>query len=174
MPSKHAMHTEPFDVHIEGSVRIDGREVMARVKRERDRFVGFVVDGVDAMPAQDKLTGYARFIDDTVLQVRDETIVRAKQIVIAMGSSPDMPSMYRALGDRAVVNDDVFAWSDLPKRVAVIGAGVIGLELGQALARLGVRVSVLGARGRVGPISDPNCRCTRRVLHRSRSPQQLP
>jgi dihydrolipoamide dehydrogenase len=40
----------------------------------------------------------------------------------------------------------------------VIGAGVIGLELGQALARLGVRVSVLGARGRVGPLSDADIR----------------
>lgn len=37
-----------------------------------------------------------------------------------------------------VVNDDVFAWDTLPRRVAVCGPGVIGLELGQALARLGV------------------------------------
>ncbi|SAK88671.1 dihydrolipoamide dehydrogenase [Caballeronia temeraria] len=154
----HATHAAAFGVHIDGAVRIDGREVMARVKRERDRFVGFVVAGVDAMPDADKLTGYARFIDDNVLQVGEHTKVRAKSIVIATGSSPVMPAMYRALGDRAIINDDVFAWDDLPKRVAVIGAGVIGLELGQALARLGVRVSLLGARGRVGPLSDPDVR----------------
>jgi dihydrolipoamide dehydrogenase len=63
--------------------------------------------------------------------------------------------MYQALGDRAIVNDDVFAWDDLPRKVAVVGAGVIGLELGQALAWLGVDVTMLGARGRVGPLSDP-------------------
>src|ERR1700761_8031064 len=54
----HATHTAAFGVHVDGAVRIDGREVMARVKRERDRFVGFVVAGVDAMPEADKLTGY--------------------------------------------------------------------------------------------------------------------
>ncbi|MCG7404937.1 dihydrolipoyl dehydrogenase [Caballeronia zhejiangensis] len=154
----HAAHAAAFGVHIDGALRIDGHEVMARVKRERDRFVSFVVAGVDAMPDADKLTGYARFIDDNLLQVGDDTKVQAKSIVIATGSSPVMPSMYRALGDRAIINDDVFAWDDLPKRVAVIGAGVIGLELGQALARLGVRVSLLGARGRVGPFTDPDVR----------------
>lgn len=154
----HAAHAAAFGVHIDGSVRVDGREVMARVKRERDRFVSFVVAGVEAMPDADKLTGYARFIDDNILEVGADTKVRARSIVIATGSSPVMPAMYRALGDRAIINDDVFAWNDLPGRVAVIGAGVIGLELGQALARLGVRVSVLGARGRVGPLTDPAVR----------------
>ncbi|HXZ07084.1 MAG TPA: dihydrolipoyl dehydrogenase [Paraburkholderia sp.] len=150
-----AAHTAPFGVHIDGVVRIDGREVMQRVKRERDRFVGFVVDSVEAIPAEDRLTGYARFVDDGLLDVDGHTRVRARSVVLATGSSPVMPALYRALGDRAIVNDDVFQWSDLPRRIAVIGAGVIGIELGQALARLGVDVSVIGARGRVGPLSDP-------------------
>ncbi|HEX7605821.1 MAG TPA: FAD-dependent oxidoreductase, partial [Usitatibacter sp.] len=60
MPSKlliaaaeaaHAIGRAPgFGVHVDGNLRIDGREVMARVKRERDRFVGFVLEGVDAIP----------------------------------------------------------------------------------------------------------------------------
>ncbi|MDR5817489.1 dihydrolipoyl dehydrogenase [Caballeronia sp. LZ033] len=154
----HARHGDAFGVHVDGAVRIDGHAVMARVKRERDRFVGFVVEGVDALPAEDKLTGYARFIDDRWLMVGEHTKVHAKAVVIATGSSPVMPATYRALGGRAVINDDVFSWDDLPKRVAVVGAGVIGLELGQALARLGVRVTVLGARGRVGPLTDPAIR----------------
>jgi dihydrolipoamide dehydrogenase len=150
-----ASHTAPFGVHIDGTIRIDGREVMQRVKSERDRFVGFVLDSVESIPAEDRLTGYARFIDDGLLQVGDHTRVRARSIVIATGSSPVLPPMYQALGDRAIVNDDVFGWSDLPRKVAVVGAGVIGLELGQALAHLGVDVTVLGARGRVGPLTDP-------------------
>ena len=40
-----ARHTSAFGVHVDGSVRVDGREVMARVRSERDRFVGFVVRG---------------------------------------------------------------------------------------------------------------------------------
>src|SRR3954451_12426573 len=126
-----ARHTAPFGVHVDGGVRIDGREVMARVKRERDRFVGFVVESTESIPVEERLVGYAQFIDDNVLQVGDHTRVHARRIVIATGSVPYVPAMYQALGDRAVVNDDVFAWDDLPHKVAVIGAGVIGLELGQ-------------------------------------------
>lgn len=150
-----ARRTAPFGIHVDGTVRVDGREVMARVKRERDGFVGFVVESTESLPEEDRLIGYARFIDDNLLQVGDDTRVRAKSVVIATGSSPVVPEMYRVLGDRAIVNDDVFAWNELPRKVAVIGAGVIGLELGQALAWLGVDVTMLGARGRVGPLSDP-------------------
>ena len=52
----------------------------------------------------------------------------------------------------------MFEWEDLPKSLCVIGPGLIGLELGQALRRLRVRVVVLGRGGAVGPISDPDIR----------------
>jgi len=150
-------HTAPFGVHVDGEIRIDGREVMDRVRRERDRFVGFVVRGVDNIPDDDKLVGYARFIDNTLLEVGD-TQVHASRVVIATGSSPVIPGPFQALGDRLIVNDDVFSWETLPESVAVFGPGVIGLELGQALSRLGVRVKVFGLRGGVGPLSDPAVR----------------
>lgn len=153
-----ARHTAPFGVHVDGQIRIDGREVMARVRGERDRFVGFVVRGVDNIPSEDKLRGHARFIDNSVLQVGDDTVVRASRVVIATGSSPMVPAPFRVFGDRLIVNDDVFAWEDLPRRVAVFGPGVIGLELGQALSRLGVHVRVFGVRGGVGPLTDPAIR----------------
>ncbi|WP_028220828.1 dihydrolipoyl dehydrogenase [Paraburkholderia oxyphila] len=144
-----------FGVHVDGRVRIDGHEVMQRVRRERDRFVGFVVDSVERIPDEDRLLGHARFIDDGLLQVGDHTNVLARSVVIATGSSPVIPEKYHALGDRVVVNDDVFEWTDLPAKVAVVGTGVIGLELGQALSRLGVEVTVIAPRGRVGPLTDP-------------------
>lgn len=49
----------------------------------------------------------------------------------------------------------MFEWDDLPQSVAVFGPGVIGLELGQALHRLGVEVKVFGLGGQVGPLTDP-------------------
>ncbi|MDN0081947.1 dihydrolipoyl dehydrogenase [Crenobacter sp. SG2305] len=156
-------HTAPFGVHVDGEIRIDGREVMDRVRRERDRFVGFVVRGVDGIPAEDKLEGYARFVDNTLLEV-DDTRVHASRVVIATGSSPVIPSPFKALGDRLIVNDDVFSWEALPESVAVFGPGVIGLELGQALSRLGVRVKVFGVRGGVGPLSDPAIRDYARIV----------
>ncbi|AOB31001.1 dihydrolipoamide dehydrogenase [Bordetella sp. H567] len=153
-----AAHGAPFGVHLDGKVRVDGREVMDRVKRERDRFVGFVLEGVENIPAQDKLRGYARFVSDTVLRVDDHTEIHARSVVIATGSTPAVPPPFQALGDRLVVNDDVFYWDDLPGSVAVFGPGVIGLELGQALARLGVRVRVFGVSGSLGGITDPTVR----------------
>ncbi|UGA38385.1 dihydrolipoyl dehydrogenase [Chromobacterium haemolyticum] len=142
-------------MHIDGEVRIDGREVMDRVKRERDRFVGFVLNGVESIPPQDRLRGYARFIDNTTLQVDEHTLVQARRVVIATGSSPLIPPPFQAFGDKLIINDDVFDWETLPERVAVFGPGVIGLELGQALSRLGVKVRVFGRGGGVGPLSDP-------------------
>jgi dihydrolipoamide dehydrogenase len=165
MPSKlliaaaeaaHAVSMAPrFGVMPHG-VEVDGRAVMARVRSERDRFVGFVVDGVLALPEADRLVGHARFIDDGLIQVGEDTLVRAGSVVIATGSTPVVPASLAGLGDRLIINDDVFAWEDLPRSVAVVGAGVIGLEIGQALARLGVRVTLYGgSHGNVGPLTDP-------------------
>lgn len=155
-----ASHTAPFGVHVDGTVRVDGRQVIDRVKRERDRFVGFVLEGVQNIPAEHKLRGYARFVSPAALNVDDHTRVNFKSVVIATGSSPSVPPPFKALGDRLIVNDDVFAWDDLPKRVVVFGPGVIGLELGQALARLGVVVRVFGVSGSLAGLTDPVVRQT--------------
>jgi len=147
-----------FGLRLDGSMKVDGKAVMARVKRERDRFVGFVIEGVDAIPEDDHIRGYARFIDDSTLVVGDEMRIQFSRAVIATGSSPAIPSALRAAGDRLIVNDDVFAWNELPRAVAIFGPGVIGLELGQALHRLGVEVLMFGRSGRVGPFTDPAIR----------------
>lgn len=170
MPSKlliaaaeavHAVELAPqFGVHTDGKVRVDGREVMARVKAERDRFVGFVLRDVEKLPEGDRIRGHARFENDNTVVVDDHARIAAKSIVIATGSRVGYPEAFRKLGDRLIVNDDVFDWNDLPESVAVIGPGVIGLELGQALQRLGVRVVVLGRGGRVGPLADPEVRAS--------------
>lgn len=147
-----------FGLRLEGEVRIDGRAVMARIKRERDRFVGFVLEGVDAIPASDRLHGHARFVDDRTLDIDGRTRVAFGRAVIATGSAPRIPPFLRGLGDRLIVNDDVFDWDDLPRSAAIFGPGVIGLELGQALHRLGVRVLLFGRDGHVGPFTDPEVR----------------
>ncbi len=153
--SAHAVRQAPeFGVNT-GGVDIDGVAVMDRVRRERDRFVGFVVDTVESFPEEQRIRGMARFLDDHRIQVGDHTIVNAKRIVIATGSTPTYPAFFAELGDRLVVNDDIFEWRDLPKSVAVFGPGAIGLELGQALSRLGVDVLMFGLGGRVGPLTDP-------------------
>lgn len=152
----HALHTDPFGVHLDkDSIRVDGRAVMSRVKSERDRFVGFVVEDVEAWPADKRIMGKAVFLDEHTIQIDDHTQIRADRIVIATGSSPIILPEWEKLGDRVIVNDDVFNWDTLPESVAVFGTGVIGLELGQALHRLGVKVMLFGRGGSLAGITDP-------------------
>ena len=171
-----AAHASRFGVHA-GPVRIDGPAVMARVRSERDRFVGFVVETVEAWPEAQRLHGSARFVDAHTLHIDDgqrTLVVSAGRVVIATGSSPVIPPDWRArLGDRLIVNDDVFSWTDLPKSVAVVGAGVIGLELAQALHRLGVRVRLYGRGHKLGPLTDPALQAIARAAFDSELPMAL-
>jgi len=144
-----------FGLAIDGPVKVNGKAVMSRVRRERDRFVDFVLEGVAEMPDDDKLFGRATFIDDHTLAIDGDQTVQAKAIVIATGSFPSCPPTWKALGDLLITTDQIFELDDLPKSVAVFGPGVIGLELGQALHRLGVRVKIFGRGGGVGPLADP-------------------
>ena len=152
----HALHTDPFGVHLDkNSITVNGEEVMNRVKFERDRFVGFVVSDVEEWPEDKRIMGSARFVDANTVQIDDHTQITAKSFVIATGSRPVIAPEWEALGERLIINDDVFSWDTLPKSVAVFGPGVIGLELGQALHRLGVQVEIFGLGGALGGISDP-------------------
>ena len=132
---------------------INGQDVMRRVRSERDRFVGFVLESVENIDPKHNYRGHARFLDDHTIQLEDK-IIEAKSVVIATGSSPKLMPMFDGLGERLVVNDDIFDWETLPESVAVFGPGVIGLELGQALHRLGVRIRIFGLSGSLKPLSD--------------------
>ncbi|MDO4997885.1 MAG: dihydrolipoyl dehydrogenase [Neisseria sp.] len=152
----HALHTDPFGVHLDkSSIEVNGEEVMNRVKSERDRFVGFVVSDVEEWPAERRIMGAAKFINENTVQIDDHTQITASRFVIATGSRPIVLPQWQALGDKLIINDDVFSWDTLPESVAVFGPGVIGLELGQALSRLGVKVEIFGLGGMLGGISDP-------------------
>jgi len=164
MPSKlliaaadaaHMLDVAPgFGVHP-GEKRIDGRAVMERVRNERDRFVGFVLESVESFPIEDRILGHARFIGPHTLRIDDHTEIEAGRFVIATGSTPVILPQLQDVGPGIVTSDDVFYWDDLPSSVAVIGTGVIGLELGQALTRLGVKVSLFARGGSVAQLSDP-------------------
>jgi len=137
------------------ATEIDGRAVMQRVKSERDRFVGFVLEAVDGFDEKHLIREFATFKDDHTLELSSGRLLTAKTFVLAVGSRPNIPKMFEAAGDKLIINDDVFDWDDLPESVAVFGAGVIGLELGQALSRLGVRIRLFGRDHSIGPLSDP-------------------
>src|SRR5512134_3825958 len=125
MPSKlliaaaeaaHAIDTAPaFGVHAKGGLRVDSAAVLARVRRERDRFAGFMVDATEASPEAQRVRGHARFTGPTTLEVDARIRVEARTIVVAAGSHPFVPSPFDAIRDWILVSDDVFELEDLPE-----------------------------------------------------------
>lgn len=165
MPSKlliaaadtvHKMNnSKSFGIHLSGDVIVNGKEVMKRVKAERDRFVGFVLEDIKQFPTDKKIIGEAIFIDNNTLKVDDSLLINFKQAIIATGSRPRVTKKYKdELKDKLIVNDDIFYWDDLPRSVAINGLGVIALEIGQALHRLGVRVHFFVRSNNFVSISD--------------------
>jgi dihydrolipoamide dehydrogenase len=168
MPSKlliaaadHAYHASQngvFGVDYQPPV-INGPAVLMRIRNERDRFVGSVVDSINDFPVEHKVNAQAKFISTCELELTsaDGSVshMSAGRIVIATGSSPVIPDFLQDVGARLLISDDVFELDDLPKSIAIFGPGVIGLELGQALSRLGVRVAVFGKSGELAFIKDP-------------------
>lgn len=143
-----------FGIRTAGT-EIDGAEVFARVRRERDGFVRGVVEDVERLPETRRLMGLARFVGPTTLRVGDDVELDARAIVIATGSSAAVPPPLESVRDRILTSDDVFELDRVPESLAVIGTGTIGLELGQALGRLGAKVTFLDRASSIGPLTDP-------------------
>lgn len=133
---------------------IEGSRVMQRVRAERDRFAGFVVEAVESWPKEHVLRAHARFVGTHTLELDDGKTLDARAIVIATGSRPFVPPVFEPLGDLLLTTDEVFELEDLPASLAVIGAGPIGLELGQAFARLGVEITLLSMGGAIATLQE--------------------
>lgn len=165
MPSKlllaaadvaHRLNVAPtFGVHPQ-EIRIDGRQVLQRVRSERDRFVGSALGVIDeAKAAGEVLVGRARVAAPGRLTLDSGPEVRFKQLVIAAGTRPLIPKTFQHVKEVLLTNEEIFELETLPESLLVIGLGVIGLELGQAFHRLGVRTTLLGVGGAIGPFADP-------------------
>jgi dihydrolipoamide dehydrogenase len=152
-----ARHAEPFGVHVK-DVAVDGAAVMTRVRQERDRFVGFVLASIESIPAKDRITARVHFRDANTLVTQQGQVIQAGRIVIATGSTPVLPPMLKGLGAHLLTNETIFELPLLPKRLAVFGTGPLGMELAQAMSRLGVHVMMFGVGGGIVGIRDPEIR----------------
>ncbi len=159
-PATARHEAQKFDAYgLRGSLpEVDGKAVMQRVRDERDRFVGFVKKTVQNFDKALHLQASAQFESDHVLALSNGEKVRADRIIIATGSRPNIAPPLKGAGTRLITSDDVFYWDNLPESVAVVGAGVVGLELAQALHRLGVNVHLFGRGNKPGIATDPEVR----------------
>jgi len=100
--------------------------------------------------------GQAQFRDGKTVEVETETgpvRIRAESVVIASGSVPvELP--FLPFGGDVISSTEALSLSEVPKRLAVVGGGYIGLELGAAYAKLGSKVTVVEARPRILPLYD--------------------
>lgn len=164
MPSKaiiqvaedfHRRHIfDRFGIGGEDQLTLDIPEAMEHTRDLRDIFVDRVLAGTTDNLDDQFIDGYARFVEPDVLEVEGQRI-RAANIIIATGSTPVVPKTWQVFADRVLTTDNFFEQDDLPESMAVAGLGIIGLELGQALTRMGVAVTGFDMLETVGGITDP-------------------
>jgi dihydrolipoamide dehydrogenase len=125
----------------------------------KDDIVRRLNGGVGALLRRSRvkiLHGQARFRDGKTVVVETETgprVIRAEAVVIATGSAPiELPLL--PFGGDVISSTEALSLSEVPKRLAVVGGGYIGLELGTAFAKLGSKVTVVEALPRILPLYD--------------------
>ncbi len=97
--------------------------------------------------------GFARFLDDHTISV-DSVKITAKDFVVSTGSSPLIPAIEGIKDVPYITNVDIFSLEKLPASLIVLGGGPIGLEMAQAFARLGSKVTVIQSGGQLLPKED--------------------
>lgn len=141
------------DVGLSANVNINTDKIMQHVRSLRDRFTASTLKQVDAWPEQHKISGQAQFVNANTVRVNGQQY-QAKAFVIAVGSSPVVDPVWKAeLGHRLITSDELFELPELPQSMAVIGSGVIALELAQAFSRLGVKTEMFARSQRIGALS---------------------
>jgi len=147
---KAAGHLDEHGISV-SSVKIDVPKMIAR----KDAIVSKMTKGIEFLFRKNKITwlkGHARFVSGEGASIRLEVIedgeallVEAANVIIATGSKPrHLPGI--PVDNKLVCdNEGALAMTEVPKRLGVIGAGVIGLELGSVWRRLGAEVTILEA-----------------------------
>lgn len=155
-----------FGVQVPPGTRVDFGQVMERMRRLRadiapndsvQRFQGL---GVDVF------LGQGRFIDTHTVEVGGERLSFVKA-VIATGARAAAPPIEGLDTVRHLTNETVFGLTELPGRLAVVGAGPIGCEMAQAFARFGSAVLLVASSRGILPREDRDAaEFVRQALHK--------
>jgi pyruvate/2-oxoglutarate dehydrogenase complex dihydrolipoamide dehydrogenase (E3) component len=132
---------------ISTQVEVDFPAVMTRVREIRSRFNQGVHSRLDSAGVK-VICAEAAFVGDRIVKGGDVT-VQAPLVVINTGTSSLIPNIPGLAGTPYLTNRNFFDLKTLPPRLLVIGAGYIGLELGQGLARLGSQTDLIVRGDRV-------------------------
>lgn len=135
-----------------GDVAIDIGKMLAR----KDKVVENLARGINGLIRKNKITRYTgtgeiKAAGKVAVHGKDATEIECKNILIATGSSASSLPGIKLDGDRIGTSTEALSYPDVPKHLVLIGAGVIGLELGSVWSRLGAKVTVLEYLDRILP-----------------------
>ncbi len=148
-------HAESLGFSVQGLDFKDGK--FASITNRVQRIIE-VIEHHDAPEVFEKMGvevifGNAQFISPTemeiVLRSGEKQILQSKRFCISTGSRPFIPPIEGLHETGFITNEEVFHLTELPKNLVVLGAGAIGLELGQSFARLGSNVTIIEMADRV-------------------------
>ena len=143
-----------------GSLEVDMKQMIAR----KTSVVDQTCKGVEFLMKKNKIdviTGIGSFKDKNTVIVTSADggtqELEGKNIVIATGSKPITPPIFNYDKSRVITSTEALNIDKVPKRMVVIGAGVIGLELGSVFGRLGTEIEVVEFMDRILPGMDKDC-----------------
>ncbi|MCB1142877.1 MAG: dihydrolipoyl dehydrogenase [Leptospiraceae bacterium] len=151
--TKHKLSDHGIEVK---DVKLDLKKLLQR----KDKVVSEVCDGVDYLMKKNKIErilGTAKLKSSTEIEITEKDqseTIRSKNIILATGSVPITFNGFDIDGKQIVTSDHAINLPEVPKHLIVIGAGVIGLELGSVWSRLGAEVSIIELMPRLFGTSD--------------------
>ncbi|MEO6892599.1 MAG: FAD-dependent oxidoreductase [Ktedonobacteraceae bacterium] len=160
VPSKSLIHVARVVQQAKGAAKLgvtpaDVRVDMAQVARYIQGVIGRVAEAEKVYTEQVTVRfGEVTFVSPRVLRVQGEEIT-SRTTVIATGSRPAIPQVEGLHETGFMTNMDVFDLTHLPASIIIVGGGPIGVELGQAFARLGTIVTLIQGPERILPREDP-------------------
>ena len=151
-----------FETH---GIKLSNLKVdMPQMIQRKDDVVDQTCKGVEFLMKKNKidvLHGHGSFVSASKIKVTKEdgssSEIDTKKVIIATGSKPITPPAFAYDKNRVITSTEALNIKKVPKRMIVIGAGVIGLELGSVYARLGTEVEVIEYQDRILPGMDKDC-----------------
>jgi len=161
LDSSHHYHEaiHNFSTHgikIEGSIKVDLNKMISR----KNSVVEQTTKGIDFLMSKNKISvfnGVGSFVDKNTIQIKANSKIESvsfKKAVIATGSKPISLPFAKIDKTRIISSTEALDLKEIPKKLIIIGAGVIGLELGQVYKRLGSDVSVIEYSDKITPFMD--------------------
>lgn len=148
-----ARHSETFGVSA-AAVRFDFQAVRRHIADAQARAGAIDSPSTISSHGIELRRGTAAFVDPLTVSI-DGSSVTARNFVIATGGEPAVPPIPGLREAAPDTNVELVAWETLPHSLAIIGGGPIGVEFAQALARLGVEVTVIEAADRLLDREEP-------------------